>query len=218
MKVFISHSSRDRWVARKISEDLNGLGVKTFLDEKDMDTGVSIDESISANLKDCDECLILLSSSSINSQWVLVEMGGAKALGKRLIPILLNIGVNEIPNPISKNLARDINEIEKYYSEVKNRQAGHSVPRQPAASKRQRATTKRKIQSLKVGDKVRLPSSRPLPVERKSYMIEWTRGMDKYFGKTAIVIEVDKDKTVALDIDNGYYWYAFEWLKKTRRD
>jgi hypothetical protein len=100
MKVFISHSSRDRWAARRISADLEKLGVDTFLDEKDIETGESIDETISVHLKDCDECLLLLSPASLKSHWVLIEIGGAKALGKRLVP-MLHIGVNDMPSTLS---------------------------------------------------------------------------------------------------------------------
>jgi len=107
MKVFISHSSRDKWVARRISQDLNAMGIETFLDEKDIETGASIDEVIGDHLKDCDDCLMLLSPSALNSHWVLIEIGGAKALGKRLIPVLLHVGANEIPAPLS-NIWREI--------------------------------------------------------------------------------------------------------------
>lgn len=217
MKVFISHSSRDRWVARRISEDLNRLGVETFLDEKDMETGASIDETIGEHLKDSDECLILLSPSSLSSHWVLIEAGGAKALGKRLVPILLHIGVNDIPNPITKQLARDINDIEKYYGEVQNRLTGAAPPRQPRASKRQGAVPTPRVRSFSVGDRVRLPNSRPPIINRGKYVLEWTARMDKYLGKTATVIMVDKDKSVLLDITSRattHPWFAFEWLEK----
>jgi hypothetical protein len=34
VKVFISHSSLDKWIARRIAADLADLGIETFLDEK----------------------------------------------------------------------------------------------------------------------------------------------------------------------------------------
>ncbi|HLL75501.1 MAG TPA: TIR domain-containing protein [Pyrinomonadaceae bacterium] len=214
MKVFISHSSRDKWAARRISDDLNRLGVETFLDEKDIETGETIDDTISIHLKECDECLLLLSPSSLNSHWVLIEIGGAKALGKRLVPILLHIGVNDMPSPISKHLARDINEIEKYYEEVQNRLAGHlPLPRQ-AAIRRARPIPLPRVQSFKVGDVVRLPKSRPRSVMREDVSIDWTEDMDEYFGEQAMILEVDSDRTVLLDIDDSDNWWAFEWLTK----
>jgi TIR domain-containing protein/SH3 domain-containing protein len=216
MKVFISHSNRDRWVARKISADLNEIGVETFLDEKDIETGESIDEAIGNQLKDCDECLIVLSPASLNSHWVLIEIGGAKALGKRLVPILLNIGVNDMPAPISKHLVRDINEIEKYYEEVKNRHSTPVPPRPRPSAQRQRAIEARKRKTFSVGDIVRLPSATPSPnfVDRPKYVITWNEKMDSYLGRVASVTEVDKDRSVRLDIDDGERWWAFEWLRK----
>jgi hypothetical protein len=114
MKVFISHSSRDKWIARKLSEEITNLKCTTFLDEKDIQTGESIDSEINKHLVDCDDFLLLLSPDSIKSHWVLIELGGALALKKRVVIILLYLGANEIPQPITKYLARDINEIDKY--------------------------------------------------------------------------------------------------------
>ena len=214
MKVFISHSSRDKWAARRISDDINRLGVETFLDEKDIETGEAIDETISVHLKECDECLLLLSPSSLNSHWVLIEIGGAKALGKRLVPILLHIGVNDMPSPIAKHLARDINEIEKYYEEVQNRLAGHLPPPRRSIPRRTRVVPIPRMKSFKIGDTVRLPKSRPRSVTRGDYTIAWTEDMDEYLGEEAMVTVVDDDRTVMLDIDGEASWWAFEWLTK----
>src|SRR5687768_14778046 len=109
MKIFISHSSKDKWAARRISEDLMTFGSETFLDEKDIETGQSIDSSIRKHLKTCDDFLIIISPASIKSEWVLIELGGALALEKKVIPILLYVGANEMPNAINLKLARDIN-------------------------------------------------------------------------------------------------------------
>jgi TIR domain len=103
MKVFISHSSVDKWVARRISQDLQAMGIETFLDEKDIETGDSFDDSIQEQLRESDELLMLLSPAALQSTWVVMEIGGAKVLGKRLIPILLHVGVNEMPSPLTKH-------------------------------------------------------------------------------------------------------------------
>src|ERR1700761_3166199 len=130
VKVFISHSSQDKWIARTLSRELETLGVTTFLDEKDISTGESIDDSIHENLQDCDEILMLLSPAALASHWVLLEIGGAKALGKLLIPILLHVGPNELPQPLAKGLARDLNDVDRYFAEVEQR----LNPGVPAAS------------------------------------------------------------------------------------
>ena len=213
MKVFISHSSKDKWAARRISQDLNGLGVETFLDEKDIKTGEPIDESIKKHLKECDELLILLSPASIKSDWVLIEIGGAIALEKKLVPILLYIGANEIPQPISKHLARDINELDKYYKEVKeNIKSGKPI--QPSIVRRRRPIQKLKIKVFKVGDIVQLPFEPPEDAERDGPTIEWQTEMKKYLGKKAKVKDVDNDQSLTIDIDGEEFWWAFEWLEK----
>src|SRR4051812_32880226 len=98
MKIFISHSSYDKWIARKISADLIKLGFETFLDEKDIKTGESIDQAIGQHLRDCDELLLLLSPQSKGSNWVFIEIGGAKALSKGVATILINLGANDVPS------------------------------------------------------------------------------------------------------------------------
>lgn len=127
VKVFISHSSLDQYIARTISADLERRGVETFLDAKDIQTGDSLDDSIDGQLEDCDELLMLLSPAALKSHWVLLEVGGAKALKKRLIPILIHVGPNEPPPPLAKGLARDLNEIEQYLDEAEARAGADSA-------------------------------------------------------------------------------------------
>jgi hypothetical protein len=79
--VFVSHSTKDRWIAKQmatlIEEKGQEYGVKTFLDEKDIEGGESIHESIRENIEGCDEFLVLLSRYSIDREWVLIEIGAA---------------------------------------------------------------------------------------------------------------------------------------------
>jgi hypothetical protein len=212
MKVFISHSSRDKWVARKISEDINRIGIGTFLDEKDIETGTSIDDAVDEHLKDCDELLILLSPTSLNSHWVLMEIGGAKALGKRLVPILFHVGANEIPAPIRKHLARELNEIEKYYVELQARMAGNVVVEQIQPSREELAPKSRETVELKIGDRVQI-MSRPQHDVRQD--VAWVSPeMDEYCGKSAKVVRIYSDRSVGLDVDDDAWAWAFEWLIK----
>jgi len=79
--VFISHSSKDRWIARQmaaiIERKAKRYGVRTFLDEVDLEAGDRIPAIIKENLHACEEFVILLSPQSVTRQWVLVELGGA---------------------------------------------------------------------------------------------------------------------------------------------
>jgi len=206
--------------------------METFLDEKDISTGESIDEAIDEHLNECDEILILLSPAALASHWVLMEIGGAKALGKRLIPILLHVGPNDLPPPLGKGLARDINDVEKYFEEIKKRAApetkratGRKRVEPTQASQRgtarktasaTSAATARRRRTFKVGDLVKIPDQPQMPYAGPKGNVSWKEGMDTHLGKTATVIEVDTDRTVKLDCDAGVWWWAMDWLELGR--
>jgi hypothetical protein len=216
VKIFISHSSHDKWIARRISQDLEALGVTTFLDEKDIETGDSIDDSIQEHLKECDEIVMLLSPSALDSHWVLLEIGGARVLGMRLVPILLHVGANDLPAPLSKGLARNLNEIEKYYEEVKRREEGDLVePPRPRVRRRSRGPTiARPRRDYAEGDLVRIPDRPRSPfVTDEDIPIEWLDEMDAFIGNVATVTVVDDDRTVKLDVDGEAWWWAMDWLE-----
>jgi len=209
VRVFISHSGKDKWAARVIAKELGRLGVSTFLDEKDIETGESIDVSIKENIRDCDHFLVVLSPASINSHWVLVEIGHALALEKRLVPILLYVGSNEIPPPISKHLARDINEVDRYFVEVKKALAGE-VQEPVARLKPERQPLPKK--TFSVGDRVRIASTPQPTATRTGVNINWKGAMDHFCGRLGVVMEMDDDRSCKLDVDGGHFWWALEWL------
>ena len=216
MRIFISHSSKDRWIARRIAQDLHERGATTFLDEKDIKTGESIDDAIGKHLKDCDELLVLISPTSLNSHWVFVEIGGAKALGKGLMPILLHVGANEVPAPISKHLARDINDIEKYYDEVSEKIKTGAKP--PKRAARKKAPTTHPNIGVRQGDTVEIVDSSVLSDSEKAAFPSWLDEMDRFSGKVGKVTAIDwsdrPSRSIKLDIDKGKYWWAAAWLRK----
>ena len=75
--VFISHSSKDRWIARQMARLIEERDIKTFLDEKDIQGGDLLSESIKKKIQECDELLVLLSPHSSESNWVKHEIGAA---------------------------------------------------------------------------------------------------------------------------------------------
>lgn len=211
MRVFISHSSKDKWAARRIAKDIEELGHEVFIDEKDIATGDSIDCSVLANLKSSDHFLVLLSPASLNSPWVLIELGGALALEKKIVPILLYVGANEVPQAIILKLARDINEIDKYYREL----GGSPIPPKAAAKtahKELRAQVQRP--RFNVGDRVLIARNTPQTILRnEGTNVSWTPEMNSYFNKLAEVTYVDADGDCQLDITADRFFWAPEWLQ-----
>jgi len=211
MKIFVSHSSKDKWAARRIAKDVEELGHTVFLDEKDISTGDSIDDSIKAHLKTSDHFLVLLSPASLGSQWVLIELGGAIALDKRIVPVLLYVGVNEVPTAINLKLARDINDIDKYYAEL----GGLPTPPKAAATARKHASKPHSKQSaFSVGTKVQVARQYPRVIYRaEGAGVTWVEEMDQFLGQTGVVTAIDSDGDYELDVDEERYAWAKEWLR-----
>jgi len=216
VKIFISHSSTDKWIARRIATDLEGRGIESFLDEKDIKTGDSIDEAIQTHLADCDELLMLLSPASLKSSWVLIEIGGAKALNKRLVPILLHVGPNELPDVFGDGLARDINDIELYYDEVESRGRKPAAERPDPRAQRlgQEGGRERASRRFAVGDRVRLPREVPTATyARDGTDIGWSPEMERYLGVDTTVKYVDERRgTVRVEADYGSWHWLMDWL------
>ena len=126
--VFISHSEKDRWIARQmaalIEERGRKHGIKAFLDEKDIQGGESIPDSIRKNIQECREFVVLLSRYSVKRPWVLIEIGAAWALEKRIVAITDKVTPEEMPAIIAPYKAIDLNEYDKYVEQLVNRVKG----------------------------------------------------------------------------------------------
>lgn len=123
--VFISHSTKDRWIARQIAKLLEAAGdIKTFLDERDIKVGDSIPESIRTNIQECNEFLVLLTRNSINRPWVLIEISAAWGQGKRIIAIVDKVPPEEMPEIMLPYKAVDLNDLEEYIRQVEERVKG----------------------------------------------------------------------------------------------
>ncbi|MDQ3134380.1 MAG: toll/interleukin-1 receptor domain-containing protein [Acidobacteriota bacterium] len=127
--IFISHSSKDNFIAKQIEkligERCGKLGVKTFLDERDLKGGDNIAGVIKKNIIDCDELVVCISRYSIESSWVTTEIGAAWVLGKRIVAIIDKVTPEEMPNIIVDYKAVDLNDdFDKYLEELADRVKG----------------------------------------------------------------------------------------------
>ena len=81
-RVFISYSHKDRWIAKRIVKEIEGLGrgaVQVFLDEKDIAVGQHIAEEVREAIEHCDEFVVLLSPNSKGREWVPHRASGDKS-------------------------------------------------------------------------------------------------------------------------------------------
>lgn len=125
--VFISHSSRDTWIARQIAREVSFCGATPFLDEADVEVGEDFEENILAFLEQADELLVLLTPWALDRPYVWAEIGAAWGRRIPIIGILHGMTSTElqtrpgIPVFLKKRDLLDINSIDTYFQQLKAR-------------------------------------------------------------------------------------------------
>lgn len=124
--VFVSHATYDQWIAKVICEKLESpdVGAQTFRDDRDIDGGDSIPDTIMQAIRDCDEVVVLVTPHSVTRHWVSMEIAMAAILGKRIVPLLYHVTADELNALIRNNRAFMLNEISEYLAAVKARVQG----------------------------------------------------------------------------------------------
>lgn len=119
--VFISHSSKERWIAGQISKEIKALGAVTWLDVKDLRGGDELRHSIKRGIRASNEIIVLLSMNSLSSQWVSYEAAVADGQNKRVTPIPIGLGPAEVPLPLQGIKAVDLNDFDGFLVELTGR-------------------------------------------------------------------------------------------------
>jgi hypothetical protein len=101
---FISYSWKDREFVTMLHADLQEVGVRCWLDEKELHTGDHVAEQIDRALQAHDKVLLILSDSSVRSTWVRLELRNALQLEKErrktvLFPLRLDESALKISGP-----------------------------------------------------------------------------------------------------------------------
>jgi TIR domain len=88
--LFLSYSRSDNAIARRVAHDLRARGVEVWIDEESLAVGKPWADQIRSALTSVDAVLILVSESSLTSEWVQVEWSAALASrSARLLPALV---------------------------------------------------------------------------------------------------------------------------------
>ena len=82
-RVFLCHSHRDKRFVRRLSEDLEALGVSVWMDEWQLEVGDSLHRCIGEGLEKSDFVGIVLSPDSLSSAWCRDELDQALIREKR---------------------------------------------------------------------------------------------------------------------------------------
>jgi hypothetical protein len=94
--VFISHSSSDLWIAEQMAKLIRALGAKVWLDKKDLKGGDVMADAIIGGIDACNEAVVLVSPKSVESHWVIYEIGAVSGQHKRVTPILNQVNPDAI--------------------------------------------------------------------------------------------------------------------------
>ncbi len=73
--VFLSHSSRDTWVAKQIAREMSACGAEPFLDEAHIETGAEFEDAILKFLSKAHELVVLLTPWALDRPYIWAEIG-----------------------------------------------------------------------------------------------------------------------------------------------
>jgi len=103
LHVFLSYAAADREYARKLFNLLSQRSNLHIFTLEGLSAGEAWESKLKDELSQCDIFIVLLSSNSVNSKWVLSELGAAWALNKLIIPVVTNTEVlSKIPMDLRK--------------------------------------------------------------------------------------------------------------------
>ena len=90
MRIFISHSSKNKRVAGRLGDDLAGVKVDLWLDRDELNGGDPLLDELQEALEACTHLLLLWSKPAAASRYVKAEWQAAYDLQKAIIPCLLD--------------------------------------------------------------------------------------------------------------------------------
>lgn len=120
---FISHSGEDTWVARKLSDECNIAGAKTFLDEAQIAVGANFENDILTAIRSADELVVLITPWALNRPYVWLEIGAAWLRGIPIIALLHGVSAAEfqeknVPVALKQRNLLPLNNVDRYLGEL----------------------------------------------------------------------------------------------------
>jgi hypothetical protein len=119
--LFLSFSSLNRDEARVIEHCAVGIGLRVFMDEKQIQPGAIWDEVIRRALVGSRELAVLASPDGLESEWVKTEWGAAWVLGRAITPILFRLDPRLLPERLKQRQWVDFHRHAEYLEVVKGR-------------------------------------------------------------------------------------------------
>ncbi|PKN83144.1 MAG: hypothetical protein CVU47_00650 [Chloroflexi bacterium HGW-Chloroflexi-9] len=108
MHVFMSHAVEDADEVNRLADHLRSRlpGLTIYVSGSEIAPGADWWQSIQENLRSAQVVVVAFSRRSVSRPWLFFEGGAAWALGKPVIPVLLDgLSPDSIPPPFSFNMA-----------------------------------------------------------------------------------------------------------------
>jgi hypothetical protein len=125
--VFVSHSSKDTWVAKQIAAQISKCGARPFLDEADVEVGDDFEQEILEFLDKADELVVLMTPWALDRPYVWAELGAAWSRRIPIVILLQGMTPGEfhckpgIPVFLKKRDVIDLNDVETYFVGLRKR-------------------------------------------------------------------------------------------------
>ena len=105
LKVFVSYASQDADTARLLCDVFQQHKVETFVAPFVIPAGERWSDMIHRQLKDADVVVALLSKDAMTNAGVQFELGAAWGMGKKVIALLFNVNLEDMPPLLGDSLA-----------------------------------------------------------------------------------------------------------------
>lgn len=109
--IFISYSSSDEQLARFIYEHVTKEGVSVFMAQVSLQSGTAWTPQVFAHLRESKWVFFLASRNACESPYVQQEVGAAMVQSKKFVPIIWDIGAQDLPGWASQYQCIDLRRI-----------------------------------------------------------------------------------------------------------
>ena len=133
--VFISFDSRDTALSRDLTKRLEKAGMTVTISK---DPKESIEK-----LKKADEVIFLITNNAMKGDKILYEMGIATSLEKRLVPILVDMKPNQLPDIVKGLDFVKYDDLERYIGRLKR--AAEEASKPPAKPQPKSGVTSKSV-------------------------------------------------------------------------
>ena len=114
LRIFLSYAAADRVYAHQVRNLLSQRPNVHLFTTETLSAGEDWQSKLKDELSKCDLFLVLLSPNSVESKWVLHELGAAWAIDKPIVPIVTHPEVfTKVPVALNQTQFIEIKDLEK---------------------------------------------------------------------------------------------------------